>query len=364
MLSILPAIAMTQTCGCESIVLDDSAQVNSTSASLASPSGVSGIPDSGVEVCFQIVKTGDWVGGTFVPDPFGPVNLYIDLVDASPTTVAYIEMVKSTVNDYLESNGRVNVDFHGWYACPDTADGTFVGGLRYVVHVNGQAPAGFRHADSNGVLLNRFGYTATMENWIGVSVGYYGSNDNVAVLHEFGHALGFIHEFDRDDTQQPNVSATPSSCSIVLGGAVGTDGLTTYDVDSIMNSSYCHWNAQLSRLDWLGMEIMYPAEFSHRPAVRFGFLSGDGQVVAYPGAEFAQNWVRRGATEEAFSRMPAWWLNGERRSPSVASIVLDAEGEYVLAGDFEDRRGRLHEIEATEVNVSRRLFASIAANFI
>lgn len=71
-------------------------------------------------------------------------------------------------------------------------------------------------------------------------------------VHEFGHALGFTHEQNRDDA--------PAQCRIDSQGPVGDYKVTKYDPTSIMN--YCNpaWmgDGKLSALDVEAVKKFYP----------------------------------------------------------------------------------------------------------
>jgi hypothetical protein len=88
------------------------------------------------------------------------------------------------------------------------------------------------------------------------------------VLHEFGHALSFLHEQNRDDV------AVPSECSSQTDD--GLDGDATYgdfDVQSVV--AYCNSAVELSIIDRRGLDYIYGPRVGDAP--QLGDFNGDGR---------------------------------------------------------------------------------------
>ena len=91
--------------------------------------------------------------------------------------------------------------------------------------------------------------------------------NDVTLIHEFGHALGFAHEMDRPDF--------PDYGSCSEDNVSGGDFLHTIpDKNSIMNGTYCHMNPELSYFDISGSQNLWGRQNF------FADVTGDGLADA------------------------------------------------------------------------------------
>ncbi len=155
-----------------------------------------------------------------------------------------------------------NVNFVGWGSC----DANFTTGIRIW---NGQAQTlslGMDDGPINDMLLD-FGsspqtlYTTCIANSLTREACI-----KAVALHEFGHALGYSHEHNRDDT--------PASCTQAPQGDNGDTTFDEWDADAVMN--YCATTTDLSATERVGTDRLYGPRNGDDRHLRD--YNGDGKV--------------------------------------------------------------------------------------
>ncbi len=136
------------------------------------------------------------------------------------------------------------LSFTGWSACTEESDG-----IRIKVEDSGphvKAVGRYLDAMPNGMVLN-----FKFRNWSPTCQSKSEFCVYAVAVHEFGHAIGFTHEQNRDDA--------PQECRDEAQGTNGDFKVTKYDPFSIMNYCNAAWNGdgRLSKLDIYSVETIY-----------------------------------------------------------------------------------------------------------
>ncbi|WGR73342.1 MULTISPECIES: M57 family metalloprotease [unclassified Bradyrhizobium] len=160
----------------------------------------------------------------------------------------YADLVRKAVAETWETAAQGGVRFSKmWPACTDGAPGVHVRIADEGAHTD--VVGKYLDGKPSGMTLN-----FSFNHW---SKGCRDKREfciRAVAVHEFGHALGFTHEQNRDDA--------PEQCrNEKASGSVGDYKVTKYDPNSIMNYCNSAWNGngQLSPLDIAAVRTFYPS---------------------------------------------------------------------------------------------------------
>lgn len=143
------------------------------------------------------------------------------------------------------------IRFVGWGACVAGASGIHIAEGDFVARTVGLGKE--VNGVKNGLRLN---FTFHEWNqWCSRDAATREKCVRANAVHEFGHALGFVHEHNRHDR--------PDSCTEIPDTSAGDKILTPWDPESVMN--YCNTNrmlaaGRLSDGDKHSVAVLYPVK--------------------------------------------------------------------------------------------------------
>ncbi|MBM4187981.1 MAG: hypothetical protein FJ206_11805 [Gemmatimonadetes bacterium] len=173
-------------------------------------------------------------------------------------------------------------------------------------------------------------------------------------LHEFGHQLGFAHEFERSDARDNTTAAGCTGAQQWIDGlpasGTGNTQFTSegYDLQSTMNytipacpnyvGNYGHTG--LSALEKLSLHFMYPED---RLVAEY-----EGTTVVAQGTpvSLVGQWEFRGASRSGFRMITSYqWLEGSTvlGTGAAVSIATPALGTRQLTLRYTDQWNRLYQ---------------------
>jgi hypothetical protein len=184
--------------------------------------------------------------------------IYVCWENPTPAYKDDMALVRKSIEESWE--GYSQLQFSGWGRCASANRGIRIliddsGPLTREIGRNLESVQnGLLQGMKNGMVLN-----FTFRNWSPTCQQTHDLCVKSIAMHEFGHAIGLVHEQNR-----PNA---PGECWYLKQGSNGDTALTPYDKDSIMNYCNSSWNTQakLSALDIDAVQTLYgkpPAQSS------------------------------------------------------------------------------------------------------
>jgi len=152
-------------------------------------------------------------------------NIFVCWENPSDQFTREMLLVQTAVQQSWEAVSAVR--FTGWQKCATANAGIHIA----ILDSSGPLTQTLgRHLDGipNGMILD-----FTFESWNPMNPNCKLAREfciRAIAVHEFGHGLGFAHEQNRPDT--------PGECAQLKSGPDGTQLLTPYDPESVMN--YCN----------------------------------------------------------------------------------------------------------------------------
>jgi len=172
-------------------------------------------------------------GNLWPPLWTGLTRVQVCFTNGTPAQRANVQRVaesswEAIAADVTGLNGRYGVDFSGFGACPASTAGMI--------------PITFNSTGTDETLgLGRAVQRMDLSVWA----------SDTAIIHEFGHALGYTHEFLRSD-----YAAVDPDCTATRGTKPDL-GITPVDPLSVMNYDQCGRIGSLTTLDIIAHRSLY-----------------------------------------------------------------------------------------------------------
>lgn len=179
------------------------------------------------------------------PPGFSTVLIDTCFINGTTTQRNFVRNNVESSWEAIASNAgftKYGVDFRGWGMCPATTNGV----LRILFDPDADTSVSHGLGTETVSDVNRSKPGVTF-----LSSQLTASTGASTVIHEFGHVLGFTHEFRRSD-----YSATDPSCT-ASQGTIPDLGLGPADTGSIMNYPSCGRTGVLTNADRAGFSFVY-----------------------------------------------------------------------------------------------------------